>query len=162
MALWRAGSTLSQIQHRANRYETYIRLASVFLVVISTITVFSSVVLIKWYFMPNLAFWDQTFVTAPYLMLALGIYTFIISIGSFAIAGLENRGLLIFFAALLGIAFICQIASIFLFWEVRTLIQNRNVGPSAVNEELGHYGQPGYESTTNAWDHMQELSLIHI
>ena len=158
MALYRTGSqasTLSKIQRRATRYSKYIILASVFLIITSTIVIFTSAVLIKWYFMPNLSFWDQKFLIAPYLMLALGIYKFIISLYGFGIIATENRGLLILFAVLLGIAFVGQIASIFIFWEIRTLVELKNVGSSEAAEELRLYGEDGYESTTNAWDHMQ-------
>ena len=95
MALQRTGSarsTLSMMQRKATQYERYISLASVFLLVTSTIIIFTSIVLIKWYFMPNLAFWDSMFVVAPYLMLGLGIYKFIISLYGFGVTSSENKG----------------------------------------------------------------------
>jgi len=159
MALLRTGSaksTLSMMQRRATRYEKYISLASVFLIITSTIVIFTSVVLIKWYFMPNLAFWDQMFAVAPYLMLGLGIFKFIISLFGFAITSSENRGLLIFFAILLAAAFVGQVASIFTFWQVKTTVEIGSVGPSAANDELQLYGKNGSESITSSWDHMQK------
>lgn len=159
MALLRTGSaksTLSMMQRRATRYEKYISLASVFLIITSTIVIFTSVVLIKWYFMPNLAFWDQMFSVAPYLMLGLGIFKFIISLFGFAITSSENRGLLIFFAILLGAAFVGQVASIFTFWQVKTTVEIGSVGPSAANDELQLYGKNGSEGITRSWDHMQK------
>ena len=158
MPLLRTGSaksTLSMMQRRATRYERYISLASVFLIITSTIVIFTSVVLIKWYFMPNLAFWDPMFSVAPYLMLAIGIFKFVISLYGFAITSSENRGLLVFFAVLLAVAFIGQIASIFTFWQVKTKIEISSVGPSAANDELQLYGKNGSESVTRSWDHMQ-------
>lgn len=159
MVLLRTGSaksTLSMMQRKATRYEKYISLASVFLIITSTIVIFTSVVLIKWYFMPNLQFWDQMFVVAPYLMLGLGIFKFLISLYGFAITSSENRGLLILFAVVLGIAFVGQIASIFTFWQVKTQVEIGGVGPSDANAELQLYGLPGNESITNSWDHMQK------
>ena len=105
--------------------------------------------------MPNLAFWDQKFLVAPYFMLALGIYKFIVSIYGFGITGSKNRGLLIIFAIFLGVAFMGQIVSIFLFWEVNTLVRLKNVGAVSANKELRHYGQNGHERITKSWDHMQ-------
>ena len=158
MALYRSGShasTLSKIQHGVTRYSNYIILASVFLIIASTIVIFTSTVLIKWYFMPNLSFWDQKFLIAPYLMLAVGIYKLIISLYGFGITATENRRLLILFAVLLAIAFVGQIASIFMFWQIKTLVELKNVGSTQAAEELINYGKDGYEITTNAWDHMQ-------
>jgi len=159
MALLRTGSaqsTLSKIQRRATRYEKYISLASVFLLVTSTIVIFTSVVLIKWYFMPNLAFWDPMFAVAPYLMVGLGVFKFIVALYGFGIISSENRGLLIVFAILLAIAFVGQVASIFTFWQVKTTVEIGSVGPSAANDELQLYGKPGHEGVTSSWDHMQE------
>ena len=159
MPLLRTGSaksTLSMMQRRATRYERYISLASVFLIITSTIVIFTSVVLIKWYFMPNLAFWDQMFQVAPYLMLGLGIFKFIISLFGFGITSSENRGLLVCFAILLALAFIGQVASIFTFWQVKTTVEIGSVGPSAANDELQLYGKNGSESVTSSWDHMQK------
>ena len=158
MALLRTGSatsTLSKMQRRATRYEKYISLSSVFLIITSTIVIFTSVVLIKWYFMPNLSFWDPMFEVAPYLMLGLGIFKFCVSLYGFGITSSENRGLLIFFAVLLGAAFVGQVASIFTFWQVKTTVEIGSVGPSAANDELQLYGKPGEEGVTSSWDHMQ-------
>ena len=155
MATGSAMSTLSKMQRSTDRYEKYITLASVFLLITSTIVIFTSVVLIKWYFMPHLNFWDPMFVVAPYLMLALGIYKFIISLYGFVIACSENRGLFIFFAALLSIAFIAQVASIFVFWQVKTQVEIGSAGMAGANDELQKYGQNGMQSMTNSWDYMQ-------
>ena len=92
---------------------------------------------------------------APYLMLALGIYKFLISLYGFGITGLENRPLLILFALFLSVAFIGQVASVFLFWEVRTTVTLDAFPPKAASDELENYNKIGYESTTNAWDHLQ-------
>lgn len=151
-----AKSTLSMMQRSATRYEKYITLASVFLIITSTIVIFTSVVLIKWYFMPNLSFWAEAFLIAPYLMLALGIYKFVISLYGFAITSSENRGLLIFFAVLLIIAFIAQVASIFVFWQVKEAIKIGNAGTAEAHTELSMYGKNGSESITRSWDHMQQ------
>ena len=158
MALQRTGSarsTLSMMQRKATQYERYISLASVFLLVTSTIIIFTSIVLIKWYFMPNLAFWDSMFVVAPYLMLGLGIYKFIISLYGFGVTSSENKGLLVFFAILLALAFVGTVASIFTFWQVKTQVDIGSVGQSEAIKELMEYGKEGSESITNSWDRMQ-------
>ena len=96
------------------------------------------------------------FMVAPYLMLALGVYKFLISLYGFGITSSENRGLLAFFAVLLSIAFVAQVASIFLFWQVKTQVEIGGAGAAEANEEINKYGEPGYDSITNSWDHMQQ------
>ena len=90
-------------------------------------------------------------------MLGLGIFKFIVSLYGFGITSSENRGLLIFFAVLLGAAFVGQVASIFTFWQVKTTVEIGSVGPSAANDELQLYGKPGEEGVTSSWDHMQHV-----
>ena len=111
--------------------------------------------------MPYLKFWDEKFMVAPYLMLAIGIFKFIVSLYGFAITHSEQRGLLITFAVFLAIAFVGQIASIFIFWEVRMLVKQGNVGAQSAQKELRFYGQKGNEAITSSWDHMQQHLPIH-
>ena len=105
--------------------------------------------------MPNLAFWDQNFLIAPYFMLALGIYTAIVAMYGFGITTSANRGLLIFLAILIGGALIAQLASMFLFMQIHALIKAEDYGTKAT-DELKNYGQEGFESITKSWDYMQQ------
>lgn len=157
MALLRSGSTkttLSMMQRRATSYEKYITLSSIFLILTSTIVIFTSVILIKWYFMSHLHFWHKYFVIGPYLMLSLGIYKFVVSMYGFFIADKKNRGLLVVFSLLLVIGFIGQLASVFLFWELRTEIQLGSIGGAQIQEDLMLYGSD--PKVTKSWDEMQQ------
>ena len=95
MPMRRAGSvqsTLSTMQRRATRYQKYLTLASVILIITSTIVIFSSVLLIRFYHLPTLAFWSSYFQIAPILMISPGAFKFIAACYGFGITGTENRG----------------------------------------------------------------------
>ena len=104
--------------------------------------------------MPRLAFLDQMFSIAPYLMLAIGIFKFAISLYGYAIASSENRGFLVSFAVLLAVAFIGQMASIGTFSEVKTKIEISSADPRSANDELQQYGKNGSEGITSSCDYM--------
>ena len=157
MGLIRTGSaksTLSMMQRRATRYEQYITLSSIFLIVTSTAIIFTSAVLIRWYYMPFLYFWHNYFMVAPYLLLALGIYKFVVAIFGFIVAVQKNRVLLVLFSFLLVFAFVGQLASIFLFWQLRTEIQLSSISGAQIQDQLMLYGSDP-EVTTN-WDYIQQ------
>ena len=143
------------MQQSAARYDIFIILASVFLMIAGIVLIFTAIALIKWFVMPHLSFWDPMFLVAPYLILGLGIYILIISLYGCAITSSENQGFLIFYAVLLLIAFIVQVASIYVWFNVKVQI---NIGCCRKNpfEQLNYYGETGNESITNSWDYMQE------
>ena len=156
MSLIRSGSTkstLSTMQRRATRYEKHITLSSILLLVASTIIIFTSIILIKWYFMPYLYFWHSYFIVAPYMMLSLGLYLFFISTYGFVIAEKKSRGLLVVFSLLLGVGFIGHLVSIFVLWQVRTEIQ-MGFDDAQILEELEQYGTD--PEITKNWDFLQE------
>ena len=157
MALIRSGSTkttLSMMQRRATRYEKYIHLSSILLIITSTIVIFISITLLKWYLMSYLSFWHEYFVIAPYLLLSLGVYKFLVSIFGFVIADRKDRALLVMFALLLVCGFVGQLAAIFIFWEVRTQIQLGSPGSPQIQEELIRYGSD--TKVTKSWDEIQQ------
>lgn len=156
MVLTRTGSamsTLTSMQRRATRYQKYLTMASVILIITSTIVIFSSVVLMKFYHLTSLHFWHTYFYITPMLMVALGIYKFVVSIYGFAITGTENRCVLALFAILLSLAFIGQLGSIFTAIEVRTKINLGDYTATNVNDVLRKYGED--DTITAEWDSMQ-------
>ena len=62
---------------------------------------------------------------APCLALGLGIFCVIIAIYGFATVTYEHRALLLILEVLLIIAFVIQIVAIFIFLEVKALIDQR-------------------------------------
>jgi len=146
-------STLKSAQYKASQYNRYIVLATLFLMIISSLSVFVSFTLIKWYFMPNLYFWDISFEITPYMMAGVGIYTFIISLFGLAIKGLEKRKWFALYAVLLTIAFLGQCVSVYFIWQIRFKIQEGGIGPSDVIKSISEYGiNP---EVTKSWDDMQ-------
>ena len=104
--------------------------------------------------MPNLIFWDRQFYHAPYFLLALGIYKGLIALYGFAVYNFKNRCLLSGFSILLVIGFIMQMASIALFWNVRTTILVGEVSGAKIAGMLKDYGNNS--EITNSLDYMQQ------
>ena len=65
-------------------------------------------------------------------MLALGLYTFAVSVYGFLISNNESRGLISMIAVFLGIAFFVQIFSVFTAIELRYLIKTSPIPAGAV------------------------------
>lgn len=156
MVLTRTGSarsTLSMMQRKATRYQKYLNLASVFLIVTSTIIIFMSVVLLEFYYLKTLHFWSVYFYVAPVLMICMGVYKFVVSFYGFSISNTENRGLLTVFAVLMVVGFLAQLGSIFTAIEVRTAIVLSDYGGVNYIETLQKYGEDS--SVTADWDKLQ-------
>eukprot|EP00088_Acartia_fossae_P006473 TRINITY_DN12977_c2_g2_i2.p1 TRINITY_DN12977_c2_g2~~TRINITY_DN12977_c2_g2_i2.p1 ORF type:complete len:316 (+),score=51.26 TRINITY_DN12977_c2_g2_i2:49-948(+) len=140
---------------RSTKYQRFLNISNVFLLITSTILVFSSIVLIKFYHISKLDFWSMWFYINPMLMIALGLYTFAVCVYGFLISNQENRCLVSLVAIFLSIAFLGQIFSVFTAMELRNIINNEVIDPGAVIEDMGHYGEVGYEDITSKWDEMQ-------
>jgi hypothetical protein len=139
MPLLRSGSavsTLSTMQRNATKYQKYLNLSNVFLLITSTILIFSAVILMKFYHIDKLDFWSAYFAIVPVYMIVLGLYTFLVCIFGFLISGSESRGLIAGFAVLLTIAFLAQLGSIFTALELRTTVAQENHGAATVNKDL--------------------------
>jgi len=140
---------------RSTKYQRFLNLSHVFLLITSTILVFSAAILIKFFHITKLNFWSMWFYVNPTLMIALGLYTFAISVFGFLISNQENRGLISLVAVFLSIAFLAQIFSVFTAMEVRNIIENQVMDPLAIQNEMRHYGEPDHEDVTARWDEMQ-------
>ena len=117
---------------------------------------FYSMVLINWYLMPNLIFWDGQFHHAPYFLLALGIYKGLTAIYGFVVYNFKDRCLLSIFAILLVIGFAMQMTSIALFWNVRTTILVGEVSGAKIAGMLKDYGHD--PEITNSLDYVMWFS----
>ena len=136
MALQRARSTLSMMQRKATKYQKYLNLSNVFLLITSTILIFTTVILMKFYHVDKLDFWSVYCWLVPVFMITLGVYTFLVCIFGFVISGSENRPMIAGYAVLLAIAFLAQLGSIFTAMELRTDVDKDQVPSSAITEEL--------------------------
>ena len=132
----RARSTLSMINTRATKYQKYLNLSNVFLLITSTILIFTAVILMKFYHVDKLNFWSVYFWLVPIYMICLGVYTFMVCVFGFVTAATDNRTMLVAYAVLLVMAFLAQLGSIFTALELRTQVTNSNTGAANVNEDL--------------------------
>ena len=132
----RARSTLSIINRRATKYQKYLNLSNVFLLITSTILIFTAVILMKFYHVDKLDFWSYYFWLVPIYMICLGVYTFMVCVFGFVTSAQDNRGMLVAYAILLVLAFLAQLGSIFTALELRTEVTNSNVGASLVMQDL--------------------------
>jgi len=146
-------SNIKTATNKAVQIERYIVLATWFLMVFSIITTFYAFLLIKWYFMPNLYFWDTTFYIAPYSMLGMGLYTFFVAMFGLIMKGYEKRRWFVIYAILLAIAFAGQLTSLYFMWQITTIVSLGSVGGSHVVDSLSLYQIDS--KVTNSWDEMQ-------
>eukprot|EP00096_Caligus_rogercresseyi_P012389 TRINITY_DN516_c0_g2_i1.p1 TRINITY_DN516_c0_g2~~TRINITY_DN516_c0_g2_i1.p1 ORF type:complete len:298 (-),score=83.43 TRINITY_DN516_c0_g2_i1:191-1084(-) len=153
MPLFTAHSTMSVYTRKKTQYQDFLNLSNVFLLITSTILIFSAIILIKFYYIDKLDFWSAVFWITPTLMIVLGVYTFCVCIYGFLISSSENKILISIYAVLLSIAFLAQLGSIFTSLELRNhLVQNR-LEQSAINEDLDKYNVD--DSVTAKWDELQ-------
>ena len=156
MPLFRSGSqksTLSVMQSRVTKYQRFLNLSNVFLLITSTILIFTAIVLMRFYHVTKLNFWHSLFAIVPPYIIVLGFYTFAVCFFGFAISGSERRALLATYAVLLAIAFVAQIGSVFMSLELRSVIEQEKVTAANVNEDLVLYGVDS--SITAKWDELQ-------
>jgi len=139
---------------RSSKYQRFLNISNVFLLITSTILIFCGIILISWYHMLKLEFWSAYFYWCPMLMLSLGIYTFATTCYGFIISVKESRGLLTVMAVLLSIAFLGQLASVFTAMMLRTDLETEiaNVG-NVVSDMKKYDSEDGY--TKANWDSLQ-------
>ena len=84
----------------------------------------------KFYHVDKLDFWSVYCWLVPVFMITLGVYTFLVCIFGFFTSGSENRYMIAGYAVLLALAFLAQLASIFMAMELRTEV-NKNITPTS-------------------------------
>lgn len=138
---------------RSSKYQRFLNLANVFLLIASTILIFCAAILITWYHMLKLEFWSPYFYWTPMLMLSLGIYTFFTCCYGFIISVRESRGLITVMALLLSIAFLGQLASIFTAMMLRTEVEVGIPNVGDIQIDMAKYYKDDY--IKGNWDSMQ-------
>lgn len=139
---------------RSTKYQKFLNLSNVFMLITSTTLIFMSVVLMRFYHITKLDFWSTWFYWTPILMLILGLYTFATSVYGFLISNHENRCFISMTALFLSIAFLGQLFSVFTAMELRNTIERDVVG-TELHREIGMYGDPEHQAITDNWDEMQ-------
>jgi len=138
---------------RSTKYQRFLNLSNVFLLIVSTGLLFSSIVLMSFYHMTKLEFWSWYFYATPMTMLALGLYTFAVSVYGFLISTKESRGLISLIAVFLSVAFLGQLFSVFTAIELRNLIEREVIPYAKLTEYMQEYERD--DSVKGAWDSMQ-------
>jgi hypothetical protein len=138
---------------RSTKYQKFLNLANVFLLISSTILIFCATILISWYHMLKLEFWSSYFYWTPMLMLVLGLYTFGTCMYGFIISVRESRGLIMVMAILLSFAFVGQLGSCFTALKLRTHLKIYPVQNLVVLENMALYNID--DTVTANWDSMQ-------
>lgn len=138
---------------RSTKYQKFLNLSNVFLLIASTALLFTSVVLMRYFHMTKLSFWSWYFYALPMCMLVLGLYTFAVSVYGFLISDRESKGLISLIAVFLSIAFLGQIFSVWTAIELRNIIELDLLQPGPVKDSMELFGED--ESVTAEWDSMQ-------
>jgi len=138
---------------RSTKYQRFLNLSNVFLMITSIILLFLSAVLIMFYHLMKMDFWSWHFYACPLTMMTLGIYTFLVSVYGFLISNNESRGLVSMIAIFLSIAFLGQMFSVFSAMMLRTEIDLKVVPYSELYTNMGQYGID--ETITANWDSLQ-------
>ena len=148
-----AGSTRSITHHKAMKYKYYLSLITMSLLITSLIVIFTAISLIRWYRMPYLKSWNSYFEIAPYLVLAVGSFTFLVAFYGFFITPLGSRCCLILLALLLSIACIAQIGSVFITWKLSNTAKDQNSGSVKIKSDLRNYHTN--DRIKREWDDLQ-------
>jgi len=139
---------------RSTKYQVFLNLSNVLMLIVSTLLIFFSGILIHFYHLTKLDFWSWYFYACPMCMLALGLYTFAVSVYGFLISKKESRKLLSLVAIFFSIAFLVQLFSIFTAIGVNnTIRQTINIPKLLIQENMGQY-EKDY-TIKNNWDSMQ-------
>jgi len=148
-------STLSSgtWKRRSSKYQKYINVFNVLLMLVSTALIFVAGLLIRYYHLPKLGFWSWYFLATPWCMLALGLYTFVVSVYGFLISSRENRCLISLVAVLLTLAFAGQMFSLFTALQLRYVVSAETLPVGAATENMKLYNTDS--TVRHNWDAMQ-------
>ena len=109
----------------------------------------------NWYFMSHLYFWHSCFYIGPLLILVVGVYKLVVIIYAVGISVSGFHFLYIVTPILLSLSLIVEIATNYVFWEIKTQLTLGNPGPENVINMLIKYNDPQFPEITEAWDHIQ-------
>jgi len=138
---------------RSTKYQRFLNLSNVLMLIVSTLLIFLSFNLIYFYHLTKLDFWSLYFYACPISMLALGLYTFVVSVYGFLISRQESRGLISMVAVLFSIAFLVQLFSIFTAIGVKNAIREYHIPHIRITKNMREYKND--DTIRDNWDSMQ-------
>ena len=120
-----SGGLTRSITVTMGHYGAAISVLNVALFVSSTACLYLSSIMINIYLLPYLEAVNSHFATVPYLILAIGMLLFLVSLLGLAAAATKSKPALISYAALMSVVAVLQMASIFVSLELRQELETK-------------------------------------
>jgi len=122
----------------------------------STAMIYLGSILINFYLLPSMELISSNFSNVPYLIVSIGVMLLFFSFFGFVAAGSKNRIILAVYAALMGVTFIVQLASIFCTVDFRNELELEEILThhySEMDDEMSTYWTDDYVKAK--WDTLQ-------
>jgi len=139
---------------KGSSYPGLLAVLNVILLVASTVLVFLGTALITFYHLDKLDFISPYFSVTPYIVVGLGVVSFLLALFGIVVGCSESRPLLVLFAFAMIVVFVTQLAGIFTAMELRGVINHGDQLSSNVVNEVNDYGEN--PSTRHRWDTLQK------
>jgi hypothetical protein len=138
----------------SSSYPGLLAITNVILLIASTILIFLGSALITFYQLDKLGFISPYFYIVPYIMVGLGIFSFVLALYGLIVAAAASRLHLILFSVLMIAIFVTQLVGVFAAIELRAVI-NSGEAISGVNiiDDLEDYA--ANPATQYKWDTLQ-------
>jgi len=140
---------------RSTKYQKFLNISNVFLLIVSTILLFSSGILMTFYHLTKLHYWSWYFYACPICMLVLGVYTFAVCVYGFIISAYENRLLISLMAVFLSLAFCVQLFSVFTAMELKYKIDTERIPGQQLDKHMRQYRNESEPWIRREWDELQ-------
>ena len=139
---------------KGSSYPGLLAVSNVILLVASTVLVFLGSALVTFYHLDLLDFISSYFYIVPYIMVGLGVVSFILALFGIVAGCSESKPLLVLFSFAMIVVFITQLVGIFTAMELRGVINHEEqlIGANVV-ADVADYGEN--PSTRSKWDKLQ-------
>ena len=139
----------------SSSYPGLLAVANVILMVASTVLVFLGAALVTFYHLDKLDFISPYFYIVPYIMVGLGVVSFLLALFGIVAGCSESRPLLVLFSIAMIVVFVTQLVGVFTAMELRGVINSGEQFSGAnVVTDVADYGEN--PSTRSKWDTLQK------
>lgn len=140
---------------KGSSYPGLLAVANVILLVASTVLVFLGSALVTFYHLDKLDFISPYFYIVPYIMVGLGVVSFLLALFGIVAGCSESRPLLVLFSIAMIVIFVTQLVGVFTAMELRGVINSGEQFSGAnVVTDVADYGENPY--TRSKWDTLQK------
>ena len=133
-----------------SRYPALLGVCNLILLVASTTLMYLGASLINFYLLDKFDFLSQWFSAVPYLIIGLGIASFIVAVYGFYVSVSDSRCNLIIYSVLVSALFVAQLVGIFAAMELRGDINEKAFSGANFLREVDNYKL--YPSVREKWD----------